>query len=589
LCKTEALLQNNGLLIHKHMAQAVAPISADTIAAFLEECQEVPNGSIGGITETLSGGREFRSKTFQIPYLLLREPKKDFCSKTLPNPLQVTDSDGFLFLYDGKVNNYLDDGITWDSEKRMHVKLILHDPARKQFKLKNSKTDTGSVVMRRQTWKSSESGWRRHEYKLFRNEVYYKPEADGSLSVSEMRRLNDFPVLLHYMRNSTRKRRRPSVSSTATKRRKVKKQAPRQTKNSARAAEHPLQIKLETASSPPVTSSPFLLDPIFSSDDMSESEEDSTSISTSGHMMNLINVESLAEELCLDLSTPDGSPPPFAADTYTKEYNDMFSSDVTKTASLDIKSFAPDCGRACDFTKMLVFFKANIPDDINYDYQCHFDTTGVHAKYLSQGVLECYAPPREPGLCSFVISCKLRNDTTKHFSQPCLFHYLPANEQGKVNISFALRDMTDQEISASTRKFRHDVKELDLSNNNLSNLDFLDGFYQLQTLILDNNDISHETNLPRLFSLHTLSITSNRITNIEQFLDGICRFCPNLQYLNTIGNDCCPIYSQFKHHYTNYRKYIVSRLRGLKHLDSDEITHGEWRSAAWIKEDPNAI
>lgn len=79
------------------------------------------------------------------------------------------------------------------------------------FKLKNHKSDEGNSVMRRQTWQVSEleisnfykrkgNGWRKNEYKLINRETYYKPEADGTFSISECQNLQDFPVLVHYFR-----------------------------------------------------------------------------------------------------------------------------------------------------------------------------------------------------------------------------------------------------------------------------------------------------------------------------------------------------------------------------------------------------
>ena len=36
----------------------------------------------------------------------------------------------------------------------MNVKLIIHNQATSQYKLKNNKSDEGNVVMRRQTWRA---------------------------------------------------------------------------------------------------------------------------------------------------------------------------------------------------------------------------------------------------------------------------------------------------------------------------------------------------------------------------------------------------------------------------------------------------
>jgi hypothetical protein len=91
----------------------------------------------------------------------------------------------------------------WDLEKRMNLKLILQIAPRNgsqifSYKLKNSKIDRGTAIVRRQAWKSTKTGWQRHEYKLFETEVYYKPEKDGTLAVCQRRNLRPFPTLVHY-------------------------------------------------------------------------------------------------------------------------------------------------------------------------------------------------------------------------------------------------------------------------------------------------------------------------------------------------------------------------------------------------------
>ena len=41
----------------------------------------------------------------------------------------------------------------------MNVKLILYDETRKLYKVKNAKTDEGTVIMRRRTWRDLETGY----------------------------------------------------------------------------------------------------------------------------------------------------------------------------------------------------------------------------------------------------------------------------------------------------------------------------------------------------------------------------------------------------------------------------------------------
>jgi hypothetical protein len=79
-----------------------------------------------------------------------------------------------------------DTGVVWNSDKRQQLKLVMWDKDANVYKLKNTKNPEGTPIMRRQVrsshrifsffvnffcnffqlWKS-ESGWVRHEYKLF--------------------------------------------------------------------------------------------------------------------------------------------------------------------------------------------------------------------------------------------------------------------------------------------------------------------------------------------------------------------------------------------------------------------------------------
>lgn len=109
---------------------------------------------------------------------------------------------GLLFLISG--GNHLEDGIDWVDQKKMSVKLILHDEARNIFKVKNAKTDEGAVIMRRRTWFTDDAGWRRHEYKIYHEQVFYRQAQPGGPTVMETRSvLADFPVVVHYFKKKS--------------------------------------------------------------------------------------------------------------------------------------------------------------------------------------------------------------------------------------------------------------------------------------------------------------------------------------------------------------------------------------------------
>lgn len=102
--------------------------------------------------------------------------------------------------------------------------------------------------------------------------------------------------------------------------------------------------------------------------------------------------------------------------------------------------------------------------------------------------------------------------------------------------------------------------------------------------ILDNNRVSESTRFPELRNLETLSLNSNLVVDIQTlFFESLGTSCPKLQFLSTLGNECCPILSTLKHRYYNYRIYIISCISGIRHLDSTEVGEEERRHAASIR------
>jgi hypothetical protein len=100
----------------------------------------------------------------------LKHALKEFVSTLPPNPEQgntrllfqshpkeynKTSQKGFLYLYDGRVPNYMSDGISW-KKQRMSVKLIVHNAAKGIYKIKNHKTDEGNYV-KTQTLKNQDT------------------------------------------------------------------------------------------------------------------------------------------------------------------------------------------------------------------------------------------------------------------------------------------------------------------------------------------------------------------------------------------------------------------------------------------------
>jgi microcompartment protein CcmK/EutM len=146
----------------------------------------------------------------------------------------------------------------------------------------------------------------------------------------------------------------------------------------------------------------------------------------------------------------------------------------------------------------------------------------------------------------------------------------------KFRLSLAYRDL--EEIHPSTiSKFASYIKELDLSNNQFSDLESIRQFTKLETLVLDSNEITSHTKFPPLPSLRTLWVNRNKITNLAAFISQLVASVPNLRYLSMLNNTACPNYlngGSLKQ-YRDYRLYVISRLRNLDTLDDKPVTDEE--------------
>lgn len=101
--------------------------------------------------------REFRSRNLALIHSLLQNPLQQLISTELPSPNAtvreylaakgISESQSFLYgllyMYDGHMPNYREDGLQWEATKKMCVKLVVYNEENKTYKLKNSKTDQG--------------------------------------------------------------------------------------------------------------------------------------------------------------------------------------------------------------------------------------------------------------------------------------------------------------------------------------------------------------------------------------------------------------------------------------------------------------
>jgi len=156
---------------------------------------------------------------------------------------------------------------------------------------------------------------------------------------------------------------------------------------------------------------------------------------------------------------------------------------------------------------------------------------------------------------------------------------LPSDVAGKLCLSQMQLDLSEQ-LRAQLWRFQHVTRELDLSENRLTNIDFLAQFYRLKTLIVDNNNITHNTRFPALPKLKTLFINSNLITALHPFLEHVAEAFPSLQYLSLLDNDANPfLIAVDPSQYANFRIRCLRVLKHLRTLDSTMVTDEERQQA----------
>jgi len=131
------------------------------------------------------------------------------------------------------------------------------------------------------------------------------------------------------------------------------------------------------------------------------------------------------------------------------------------------------------------------------------------------------------------------------------------------------------------KEFSPYIKELDLSNNSISDITVLRDFQKLESLVLDNNDLTSHSKLPKLPKLRTFWVNRNKIANLALFVDKLVDALPQLQYLSMLNNEACPNFfnggslSQYK----DCRYYVLSRMRNLVQFNDQIVTEEELKEA----------
>lgn len=126
------------------------------------------------------------------------------------------------------------------------------------------------------------------------------------------------------------------------------------------------------------------------------------------------------------------------------------------------------------------------------------------------------------------------------------------------------------------------VKNLTLTNNQITNWDKLSTFTSLETLVLDKNGLKSLAALPTIETLKTLWLNNNQIEDFELILHEIKSLFPNLEYLSVLRNPINPaIYfgRENEKPYYRFRRRILQELPNLKVIDTQDVTPKEREDA----------
>ena len=144
-----------------------------------------------------------------------------------------------------------------------------------------------------------------------------------------------------------------------------------------------------------------------------------------------------------------------------------------------------------------------------------------------------------------------------------------------MTVSLAYRGLKElpEEFLLEKPSFKLQVEVLDLSNNQFKNLDKLEGYDNIHTLILDSNKFNSHSTLPKIYSVTYLSMIDNRIVNLSLFIDKIANKFPNLRFLNLLKNPAAPNYFNegSADEYKDYRLYVINCMPNIKVVDYIEV------------------
>uniref|UniRef100_A0A0V0G773 Putative u2-associated snrnp a' protein n=1 Tax=Triatoma dimidiata TaxID=72491 RepID=A0A0V0G773_TRIDM len=130
------------------------------------------------------------------------------------------------------------------------------------------------------------------------------------------------------------------------------------------------------------------------------------------------------------------------------------------------------------------------------------------------------------------------------------------------------------------KNYQDVVQIIDLSNNQIRDVSFLEGCIQLTSIIVDHNELNSDVVFPRLPQVKLLWMNYNWLTKLYPFVERLAYSFPYLEHLSLMGNVIVPPLNEDTfYHYLQYRLFVISRLQRLLYLDDRAVTEDEKEEA----------
>ncbi|TNV81109.1 hypothetical protein FGO68_gene2488 [Halteria grandinella] len=135
-----------------------------------------------------------------------------------------------------------------------------------------------------------------------------------------------------------------------------------------------------------------------------------------------------------------------------------------------------------------------------------------------------------------------------------------------------LRTLGDSlELKNAAENKASNIVEVDLSFNQLDNIEALDVFPSLKILLLDHNNLTSLQSFPSLPRLETLSLSYNGIRGQDNLLINLSQKFPALKNLNLMKNPVNPMFDS-EEKYAEFRATVKIWIPTLQTLDGTDFS-----------------